>query len=416
MFFGGVLVKTTKKLSKVIGILSAALAFGLLFIGCGGDDITDPEKKSSKTVAEAIKEINTATDTATIKGALETNAKLLGLDLTDYDTLSDAEKLTVVKKVLIRRPDGGYPNKDAIVKAFNKALDFNYIKYAIAGSLSEAKVKSNIYEKFGLAEEPTDNTDVTAGFNALHSYIYDNPTAIGDLIKIGDYIDLPSLEVAGDIGYEEVTWRGYISVEKDGVNFFDGMGNNSLRLIVVGINSFNGKNGNDTPHVVFHFKNITISTNYSCNTHQMNLDANTGGGYLNSEMRSYIIGNFLTGIKSAGVPEKVLWAPTRIVASSGDPEKAVEQTITDKLWLPTAWEMTGEQGVSVASCETSMNQASFKDFYKDSGTRTKAHAYFLASPASGREFGFCVVGFTGIVENVITPNSKLGCVPAFCLR
>ncbi|GMO37007.1 MAG: hypothetical protein Ta2F_13110 [Termitinemataceae bacterium] len=263
----------------------------------------------------------------------------------------------------------------------------------------DASTLPSIAQKFGITDATKDGVETT--FSALHELI-SAPNSGDDftqVIKLGDYIDLPSLTVAGDAGHLADPDYGYINVTS------------ALRLIVIGINSFNGKNGNNTSHVVFHFQNIP-------GTHKMNTADDNTTGYLTSAMRSYITGNFLTGLKNAGVPDGFLWAPSRRVASNGG-SSAEAQTITDKLWLPTAWEMTGEQSYSVA-CESSSNQASFVGFYKNDAARKKTGndtSYWLASPnySTINATHFCRIGVYGEPVS-INASALLGCVPAFCVR
>ncbi|GMO53575.1 MAG: hypothetical protein Ta2G_11720 [Termitinemataceae bacterium] len=387
--------RITRKSNKVMffRVFSLVLAFGLLFIGCERPDSTDIGEAEDitakpKTKISTLEEINQPSDAQEMKEALEANAEALELDLTVYNMLSEATKTAAAQYVLENKP---YADEEAIKEAFADALQ------------AAATAEKNLLLKFEITPQgDTDKDIVEASFNAVHNYIQavftTDTTQAQSIIKLGDYIDLPSLSVAGDTGHETEANYGYINSTSD------------LRLVVIDINSFNGKNGNNTPHLVFHFKDIP-------GFHKMNGNKDNTTGYLNSEMRSYITGNFLSGLKDAGVPEEVLWAPERIVASSGIDETATEQTITDKLWLPTAWEMTGEQSGSVASCETSSNQASFTEFYRNDDARKNptTNSYFLASPSSGLDSGFCVVHYSG-VASANYADSVGGCVPAFCVQ
>jgi hypothetical protein len=174
---------------------------------------------------------------------------------------------------------------------------------------------------------------------------------VATVIRLGDWIDLPYLHVVGypnadDEGSGKIDIPTNIPLERHG---------SILRLIVVGINSFNGYNsysgnGNDTPHVVFQFQNIP-------GYHAIN---STGypGGYLRSGLRTYIKGNFLSGLKAAGVPNSVLWAPSRRTGNNDEGPTSID-TIIDKLWLPTATEVIGQP---YGKHETASNQATL-DYY-----------------------------------------------------
>jgi hypothetical protein len=152
--------------------------------------------------------------------------------------------------------------------------------YTIANASS-----SDLLAKFGVS---------TAGeaFTSLHNLI--SAPATGDdftaIIALGDYIDLPSLTIAGTpaITDTELTGHGRL-----------------LRLMVVGINSFQA-NGSYTgvsgapDHVVFQFQNLPI-------TRQMDAAVTNANGYLGSEMRTWLTGAFLTGLKAAtGLTDTVL--------------------------------------------------------------------------------------------------------------
>jgi hypothetical protein len=272
---------------------------------------------------------------------------------------------------------------------------------------------------------------VTATFTALHNLIT-TPRAVDplltDRIHPGDWIDLPSLHVVG-YPVDDETF-GNVKIDITSNTNWGGNYGELLRLIVVGINSFNNKNGNgDTPHVVFQFQNLPGS-------HHMNADDTNATGYLGSEMRKYLVpvddthplgaggGNFLTGLLAAGVPQDILWAPSRRVANKGGSGADVTaDTIADKLWLPTEWEMFGTRTYSNATYETLDNQASFTGFYTTPSTRIKYKTntndgdwYWLASPDSNSTNYFCLVNhFTGGATDVVHATHVLGVAPAFCV-
>ncbi|GMO27278.1 MAG: hypothetical protein Ta2F_02860 [Termitinemataceae bacterium] len=407
--------KNTRR--RVAGIFSVVLIFGLLFIGCGEyqPDIgawidehlekarttteevpaepssePSPEPTSPESTADAVAKVNKAAGPPEIKSALETYAKELELDLTLYGMLSDDIKNATAQSVYASASKP-YADKEAIQTAFNAALQ----AAATAATEKKLSLKFKIIPKDG-----SDKAAVEASFNAVHNYIQKafsvNTTEAQSVIKLGDYIDLSPLSVVGDADHTAESDYGYINAKRD------------LRLIVIGINSFNVINGNNTPHVVFHFENLP-------GNHKMNNSNDNTTGYLGSAMREYIVNNFLTGLENAGVPKDVLWSPKRIVASRGD-GVPTEQTVKDDLWLPTVWEMFGEQSSSVASCETASNQVSFTGYYKNDTERIKnGVSYWLASPYSGAAPYFCLVRYYGYSYNLIA-SEALGCVPAFCVQ
>jgi hypothetical protein len=139
-------------------------------------------------------------------------------------------------------------------------------------------------------------------------------------------------------------------------------------------------------------------------------------GYLNSEMRGYLTGVFLTGLTAAGVPDTVLWTPTRYVANKGTGADG-EDTITDALWLPTRWEMFG---ISGSVYETAANQARLEYYTSDAlrikyNTSNAAASYWLASPYTSSATEFCNV-YTDGYWAVDGAPTTLGCAPAFCVK
>jgi hypothetical protein len=288
--------------------------------------------------------------------------------------------------------------------------------YFISPVTQEARVHllSSVKTKFGVTATGKDG--VAAAFNALHECIQDGGLADGR-IRLGDYIDLDGgLTVAA---YSGGGGGGFTAAANTALNPssppFDGYEGKTLRLIVVGINSFNGKNGNNTPHAVLHFQNIPVSRRISANA------------YEGSEMQKYLVpvegndasGNFLKGLIEAGVPDEILWAPARVLAKGTNGAGSV--TVSDKLWLPTEWEMLGRK-LFAANGETSGNQV-WLAYYTNDGHRVKynsagsAVVYCLSSP-SGSNAG----QFTGISESgggsatSLSSAKARGIAPAFCVK
>jgi hypothetical protein len=278
----------------------------------------------------------------------------------------------------------------------------------------------------------TGTTGVVATFTALHNFIQNGGlVSEPDKIKLGDWIDLE-----GGLTVEAYAGEGGFSATNNAITASDlpfaGYVGKSLRLIVVGINSFRTKNGYTYPggaspdHVVFQFQNLPTK-------HRMNPTITNQGGYSASEMRKYLVavgnqgGNFLTGLIAAGVPQSVLWAPTRRVANGGRGSSGTT-TINDLLWLPTEREMVGESSVlgnSVASTsETAGNQARL-EYYGDESQRRKfydnssqaLHWYWLSSPYRYEANHFCAIGHPGIngvaLSDVVIAG---GVAPAFCVK
>jgi hypothetical protein len=295
----------------------------------------------------------------------------------------------------------------------------------------------SIKVKFGVDVDLTGKDAVYAAFHELSAFIKkrglsDQP----DVIKLGDWIDLEGgLSVAP---YGEGDYTGELSAENTDINesvwSSEVYRGKTLRLIVVGINSFQSKNGyayqgepEPSDHVVFQFQNVPV-------IRRMNKTGTNDGGYALSEMRKYLVpvgdegGNFLEGLKTAGVPDEVLWAPTRHVANGGYGTVTNTDAMNDLLWLPTEREMFGnsdsETYYSSAAYETTENQARL-EYYDGDKRREKffvfetgsvsVWAYWESSPYSGNSTLFCLVTNSG--HPFPAPARDPGGVaPAFCVR
>ncbi|GHU02048.1 hypothetical protein FACS1894147_03110 [Spirochaetia bacterium] len=252
---------------------------------------------------------------------------------------------------------------------------------------------------------------VTAAFNAIHEFLQtcngkpNSADVIRSRIRTGDYLDLPALTVQADAG------GGGFSA----VNTSLGEHGTLLRLIVVGVDSFGKTNSGAPAHVVFQFQNVPVD-------HRMNPTVTNAGGYAKSEMRSYLTTRFLPGMVAAGLPESIIWAPTRYIANGGEKATAAD-ALADKLWLPTEMELFGSNAVSNKAYETAQNQARL-EFYDSTAKRMKYNLeyngdygmwYWEASPYSASAAYFCNVNSYGDAYNA-TASAVGGCAPAFCVR
>jgi hypothetical protein len=267
---------------------------------------------------------------------------------------------------------------------------------------------------------------VTELFNALHAYIQNGDLDRGNPrgLRVGDYYDLPRLNIASD----------GVAAAVSGINTFMGDGTGSFRVVVVGINSFNGINGNTGSHIVFQFRNAVVSR-------RMKDAYSNEGGYAESELRAYLQDYFLPSLIASGVPQDALWNPFRLVAKGGDDAGA--DTINDYLWLPTALEVdalrlnellgaSGYNATLIREAETRENQALFEYYASvtdaDSATSLvnrwdmdgkSGIAYWFASPAQ-RIYSFVVLeSRTNRFDPQFysrSPSGKWGVIPAFCVK
>jgi hypothetical protein len=274
----------------------------------------------------------------------------------------------------------------------------------------------DIREKFGVIATGKDG--VTATFTALHEFIANGGlTNNPGTINLGDWIDLDTLTVAEYNGKGKIDGATNTPIN---ASPFEGYSGASLRLIVVGINSFYSTT-DKTQHVVFQFQNVPVSR-------RMNENDSTNR-YVEIEMREYLVpvegrgGNFLAGLYNAGVPsEGVLWAPMRRVANGYYDEPQGTDVINDFLWLPTEWEMFGDLSYPHSSPqESSQNQARL-DYYPANDDRYRikyddtgaAINYWEGSRNNGNA-QFCLVSSSGSSYTDYGSYDR-GIAPAFCVK
>jgi hypothetical protein len=407
-------MKKTKKLGMALGVV---LTFGAMLASCGSDEvlsnlISDPVDDGITYTAEQVGGASGSVTTSAIK--LNFAADVSDLSVSNIRIEGDAVTPGVLNgsgkvwtldlnKVAEEREVTLVVNKDGIAKT-GKQVRVYKGEYTLAGD-HQPDSATDLKIRFG-------TTGVTETFNALHNLITSPSTddKFTDIIQLGDWVDLPSLHVTGYP--DDIADHGKIAIANN--TTWDGNHGELLRLIVVGKNSFNNINGNGTtPHVVFQFQNVP-------GTHRMEETDTNQNGYLGSEMRTYLVDKFLTGLINAGVPDAVLWTPSRRVPNKGEGATAAD-TITDKLWLPTNWEMfgAGAEGSADPTYETANNQASFADFYSFPLNRkynalNDEGAYWLASPCFYLTRGFCYSSGGSIA--FFGAQTALSVAPAFCVR
>jgi hypothetical protein len=288
--------------------------------------------------------------------------------------------------------------------------------------------RNSLKNKFGVTE--TKAAGVTETFKDVSDFIRGNGLVTNpNRIQLGNYIDLEGgLTVAAYNGLGAFTYSDQQALQPistpANAEYNPNYSGVLLRLIVVGINSFNGKNGNNTQHIVFQFQNIPVED-------KLNAADGRHGGYPASDVRGYLSqvgeapGNFLIGLNNAGVPQDVLWGPTRMVS---DGTNVV--SITDKLWLPTEPEMFG---INVSPGETAENQAGL-EYYTSNNSRIKYTSagpsndgkgalYWDASAASATEGENDMSNYFNAVSDSGANNAlpgeasqtARGLVPAFCV-
>jgi hypothetical protein len=183
-----------------------------------------------------------------------------------------------------------------------------------------------------LGAEPANSADVTTIVNKISQTIRNGN--INDFV-IGDYFGLKSLTIAA--GHD--TGGAFNKTANETI---DGHGR-WLDMVIVSKNGLKNKNGNTADHVIVQPRNvISTMTSSLIGGHYMESTGTNQNGYLNSKGRQFIINEVLTGLQNAGIPfnTDVILSLNRKVANRGSEATGVD-TITDKLWLPTEWEIFG---------------------------------------------------------------------------
>jgi hypothetical protein len=229
---------------------------------------------------------------------------------------------------------------------------------------------------------------------------------------LGDWIDLPALNVAA--GYDS---GGAIALDRS--MLVDGIP--MTRFIVVAKNYMLGKNGNAMPSLAFQARHCLGYSGVSgTDGHYMETTNINTNGYLGCKMRQYLINNMKIGLIAAGIPidSEYIQAPVRRV-SKGNGGGNGYDTIEDKVFLPTEYEMFGTNTYSNSSDEAPAYQGRF-EYYDSNAKRVKktkdgtARVYWEASPYSGSTSTFCGVDSSGAANSYGATN-VYGFAPAFCV-
>jgi hypothetical protein len=286
----------------------------------------------------------------------------------------------------------------------------------------------DIGAKFGVLSR--DENYVAQTFEALHAFLpflEADPERFGSVISVGtsaancDYIDLPSLTIPAylDIGITETT---IVNGQTPSIaNYY------KLRMIVVGINSFNaggtytGNDNGTSTHIVFQFQNCLANSDLAVGYLE------SYDSYQSTLLRTYIIGDLKNAMKTAGIPfdnDEIIWAPKRV---SYDHETQGLLPLEDQIWLPTEWEMTGATSAS-SSMESAINQAKLEYYIQGTGEQNQinrrkylpvgqaATAYWLGSPcAPDDEYEFGAITSSG-GSRPIEPYETAGISPAFVVK
>jgi hypothetical protein len=463
-------MKNTSFFGKTRAAALAALLCVFALAGCGDtdDDSVTSGGGGTKRIAVTFvsaSHIDFAADDSNTSAriSLGFNRDIPGLGASDVTAKWENGDAIAVSSLDIDPYGGAYTlTLDGITASGTITVSVNQTGYAFKPGFKTVEVikvvapnNPSIKAKFGITT--TDITSVKDSFNALHGFIEGGGLAsMSDVIQLGDWIDLEGglivAEYAGHGGINIATNSALTSdqfpILRDQIDLPDpvpGYRDSTLRLIVVGINSFQdgGSDGNseyryqgiDEPpdHVVFQFQNLPV-------TRRMNATTTWPySGYPVSEMRRYLTpvgndansGRFLAGLKNAGVPMGVLWAPERRLFSETDIIGYIgviygygSPSVIDLLWLPTVREMHGPAYMALHSYiagGTARDQA-WLEYYTGNDQRrkyldNKKMFWYWESTGGYPSFSTCNdFNIELMASHHFEPDTAGGVAPAFCVQ
>ncbi|MDR2510812.1 MAG: DUF5018 domain-containing protein, partial [Spirochaetaceae bacterium] len=240
--------------------------------------------------------------------------------------------------------------------------------------------------KFGIKSEGYDSATITTADvkRTLATVSKHLKTGTAN-IALGDWIDIRNLKVAAG------QYGGGFNRTSD------------TKLLVVGINSYNGKNGNTSRnHLVFHFEKTPV--NYRMNSMP----------YSASAMRTYITTQFAEGLIESGVPlnnEGIVWTPKRAIG--GISKYGGVETIEDVLFIPTRREIKNSDW----SGENSGNSAFFS-YYNSYERRKNGRGdwWFATTTNLGAEGYLMLSSRYPEDANEYNLSRGMGAIPAFTIN
>jgi hypothetical protein len=268
-----------------------------------------------------------------------------------------------------------------------------------------------------LGKNPTTATEVRQVLESVHKTVAAG--LIGNFVEGDSIIPAlsPSLPFTVTAGYD--SGGGISMAENPELPAEHG---HYMEWVIAGKNSFKGKNGNTYDHVVFHSRNVLgYSGETNADGHYMNPSNDNTTGYLNCKMRQYLLNNMLPALEAVGIPFEESWmkAPARKVSKGGTASDPGADVITDKLFLPTEYEMLGNNTYSNANAEAPADQGRLA-YYDSNEKRIKynkdnaARVYWEASPYSGTSTHFCGINASG-AASITNASNVRGIAPAFCV-
>ena len=233
-------------------------------------------------------------------------------------------------------------------------------------------------------------TTVSAAMAILHSRCNGTGTADFSSLMIGDYLDLPSLTVDGTTYPWNATYK-------------------NLRIVISGFNEYfncgeSSDGVNTKNHILWTFRNCVLEK-------RMNSSNSNSGGYMSSELRTYLDGVFATGLGEALGSSTYLYSVRRAISKKGSTGWG-----TFKVFLPSEVEVWGCQSNSDDQIDWNTN-LQFPIYVRSAYYRSKKYnnsrkAWWLGSPRSSNS-QFCGINIHGghFICDATVAN---GIAPAFC--
>jgi hypothetical protein len=208
-------------------------------------------------------------------------------------------------------------------------------------------------------------------------------------IKIGDYLDLPSLN--------------------DGTtNFIWNDDYKNLRILVSGFNIFKGAGDVEVTenHILFTFRNCIM-------TRQMNTTDTNTGGYAASAMKTYLDGVFANGLKAALGGEYLL-SVARYYATSDSAGAWIQNSVylpnEAEVWGAVFW---GSPYGGIFQCQWPIFR---ETVYKGKRLNGSRQWYWVATPRASSSANFCYVNSNIHAYYTNGSSASGGVAPAFCVR
>ena len=206
-------------------------------------------------------------------------------------------------------------------------------------------------------------------------------------IMIGDYLDLPSL----NDGTTNYVWNDDYK---------------NLRILVSGFNIYKGAGSteNTKNHILFSFRNCPM-------TRRMNETNTNVGGYAATEMKTYLDGDFATGLKAA-LGGEYLYSVYRLLSTADTTWSWNLNTV----FLPTEYEVWGAPVWSHIpygggfQCQWPIF---YETVYKGKRYNGSRKWWWEASQQAASASNFCHV--SGNINAHYGASSAGGVAPAFCV-